>query len=945
MLILKPYAQSVDDLVKKLETDIEKGLTFEQVDEKFDKYGPNELPTAQGINHLSLLLDQFKDLLVLILIAAGIISGLIGYLKNDPESFIDVIAIAIVVGLNAFLGFYQELSAEKAINSLKKLTLAEVIVIRKGEKTKIPSQKLVPGDIIILEAGETVPADIRLIQGYELRCIESTLTGESLPVKKRNIIFSEKVPLGDRINMLFKGTSIVNGTGKGLVVFTGEDTEIGKIATSLIEIKTDETPLQKRLAELAKQITLGVVALSAIVLIIGFLFLPSLEITELFIFAIGLAVAAIPEGLPAVLTLSLAIGVTRLAKKNSLIRKLPAVEVLGSTTVICSDKTGTLTKNEMTVQILMTQDHIFNVSGNGYLNNGEILDAMSGVKASPDSKNYYDLKLALEICSLANDATIMYVSPQSPFKVFGDPTEVALLVVTAKAGRVGTEYLDNNIKKEWSREFVFPFDSDRKMMSAIVKNNSNNSYRILVKGATDVLLEKCSTVIRNNQISQMTDDKRKSISLSSDSYSETFAYRILGLSYKDISKEEAEELIKNENHLEAEKDLTFLGFIGMIDPPREQSQPAIERAHKAGINVIMITGDHSKTAIAIGKSIGLIQKGHDDAITGLQLDELSDAELTDKLETTNIFARVSPAHKLRIVNLLKDKKEIVAMTGDGVNDAPALKRADIGIAMGITGTDVAKEASEMILVDDNFANIVEAVNEGRVIYDNMKKFIAFLLSANAGEILTVIFGILLGIYFGQPLIPVLAIQLLYINLVTDTFPAIALGIDNPEEDVMNRNPRDPDEPLLDRNLLSMIIVSGIVFALGSLFTFLLTIDFGNAITEENIKIGQTMVFTSLVIYQLFHAINASERRTIFKIQTFKNSALFVALAVGFLLQFIALYMPLVAELLNTVPLSLEQWIIILISAIPVVLVEEIRKIVYFNKYEDSENTNLENKYN
>lgn len=929
---IKAHFLDADEVLEILQTN-KHGLSEQEVKIRLEKYGPNALPEGEGLNYVNVFLSQFKDLLVIILILAGIISFLLSF--EDTENLVDVIAIAIVVFLNAILGFYQEISAEKAINSLKKLSTSEVVVVRDNTKLKIPSIDLVPGDIVILEAGELIPADIRVINAFELRVNESSLTGESLPVKKRSIKLPEKIALADKINMLYKGTSVVNGSGTGVVVSTGVNTEIGKIATSLIEIEADETPLQLRLDKLAKQLTVVVVILSAIIVAFGTIFLPHFSFSELFILAIGLAVAAVPEGLPAVLTLTLALGVTKLAKKKSLIRKLPAVEVLGSTTVICTDKTGTLTKNQMTVKMLWTLDHRFNFTGTGYMNNGDITEVKSGLKVNPKDFVCNDLDLSLNIISLANDASLKFTSLNEPFEIFGDPTEIALLVATTKAGLSGLEYLES-VQKTWAKEFSFPFDSDRKRMSVVVKSEQGD-HKVFVKGALDLLVNLCTNYCTSDGIKELTDEKKETILQTSNAYSSNYAYRILGLAYKDISSEEKDRLILTENHSDAESNLTFVGFICMIDPPRDQSGPAIETAHKAGINVIMITGDHKETAKAIGKSIGLIQKDGIEPVTGMELDEMSDDQLINCLKETNIFARVSPSHKLRIVNSLKTSKEIVAMTGDGVNDAPALKRADIGIAMGITGTDVAKEASEMVLVDDNFSHIVEAVFEGRVIYDNMKKFIAFLLSANTGEILTVLFGLLLGIilqqYFNyeKAIIPVLAIQLLYINLVTDTFPALALGVDDPEGDVMIRKPRDPNEPLLDNNLISMIFTSGITFALGSIFCFLFAIDFGNNLSDASVNLAETMAFTSLVIYQLFHALNTSELGTIFKKQTFKNRALVGSIALGLLLQLIALYMPVVSHLLQTTPLGISEWVVILLTCIPMVLVEEARKIIYFRR--------------
>lgn len=923
LVTLDAHNKSVEELLKEHQTSEDIGLSSQEASRRLETHGPNDIPSGPGINPLKLLLEQFTDLLVLILIGAGLITAVIGIVEEDPESVIDVVAIVLVVLLNAFLGFYQEYSAEKAINSLKKLSTSEVVVYRDEHKIKIPVEEVVKGDIVFLEAGEIVPADLRLIQGYEIRVDEGILTGESMSVRKRNTVLPQKTQLADRTNMLYKGTTIVNGTGQALVVATGLGTELGKIASSLSEIHAEETPLQKKLAKLAKQLTLGVVVLSVLIMIFGFTLLKTDSPSDIFIFAIGLAVAAVPEGLPAVLTLTLAIGVTRMAKKQTLIRKLPAVEVLGSATVICTDKTGTLTKNEMTVKVLWTNDGLYNVTGVGYLNNGDLTVARTGHVASPSEDDSLDL--ALDISVLVNDASIQEEEgPQ--YKVFGDPTEIALLVMGAKAG-----YTAEKLKKQWEKKFVFPFDSERKRMSVVLKNKQGEGHRVMAKGAADVLLDLCTQQLSHGEIIPLEENDKKAIQAIAESYSGNYAYRVLGLAYRDLDDEETEKIVMSEDYERSENELVFVGLVAMIDPPRDQSGPSIRRAKSAGVNVIMITGDHMATAQAIGRSIGLTSKTDPAPITGQMLDEMSDEGLEEAVRTTKIFARVNPSHKLRIVNALKRQDEVVVMTGDGVNDAPALKRADVGVAMGITGTDVSKEASAMVLVDDNFANIVEAIAEGRVIYDNMKKFIAFLLSANMGEIITVMFGIIIGFILlpgGQAIIPLLAIQLLFINLVTDTFPAIALGVDTPEDNVMERSPRNPNEPLLDKNLLSMIVVSGIVFAVGSLFCFFYAIDFGNDFTEHNQEIARTMAFTALVIYQLLHALNTSEKGTIFSLKTIKNRTLLAAIALGLFLQLGAVYIVFLNPILETVPLEPFHWGLILLTAIPVVVVEEIRKKVF-----------------
>jgi Ca2+-transporting ATPase len=921
-----PHNKSLDELFEEFEANTG-GLTDDQVNERLEKFGLNVIEEGKRINPLKLLLEQFSDLLVLILIAAGTITAILGFLEDDPESIIDVLAIGIVVVLNAVLGFYQEYSAEKAIAALLEISANEVTVIRNKSKLKIPSSNIVPGDIVVLESGTTIPADIRVIEAYELKTNEGILTGESMPVRKKELILSEKIPLGDRINMLFKGTTITTGSGTGIVVATGHQTELGKIAQSLQDIEQEETLLQKKLGNLAKQITLGVLAIALIILSIGMLL--GQELSKMIIFSIGLAVAAVPEGLPAVLTLSLAIAISKMARKKSLIRRLPAVEVLGSATVICTDKTGTLTKNEMTVKQVWTKDNLYNISGTGYQDNGDILNTKTGTIV--DISKDVGLQHLLTVCILCNDAAIENLGEGKSFKIFGDPTEVSLLVLGTKAG-----WSIENLSETWEKLFLFPFDSDRKLMSVIVKNKFTDEYVILVKGAPDVLIDLCKTQYSQNEIKKLDEKEKESIKLIGEKYSRNFAYRNLGIAIKKIDKETSDKLILIEDHESVERELTFIGIASMIDPPRPSSGPAISRAANAGIRTIMITGDHKETAKAIGTSIGLVGKKVANPITGLKLDQINEVELENALEETCIFARVNPNHKLRIVNALKRKDHVVIMTGDGVNDAPALKRADVGVAMGITGTDVAKESSSMILIDDNFANIVEAVSEGRVVYDNMKKFIAFLLSANAGEVLTVLLGLIIGlVFFDTVIIPLLAIQLLFINLVTDTFPALALGVDDPEEDIMSRPPRNPNEPLLDRNLVAMIFLSGTVFALMAMTAFFspflfndLNIDLATQSPlelESTLKKPITMAFAALIVYQLIHAINTSERGTIFTWKTIQNRWLIFSIILGSIFLLLAVEGRIFQQFLHTESLDPMDWLIITITAIPVLFVEEIRK--------------------
>ena len=926
--MINAYHKNIEDLYDSLDTD-EKGLNTSEAEERLQKYGKNELAAGEKTSPFVIFLNQFRDLLVIILIVAGLITAAIGISENDPNVIIEVIAITVVIVLNAGLGFYQEYSAEKAIEALQSLAKSEAIVLRDNEKVKLKAESLVPGDIVFLEAGNVVPADIRLIKSYEISVSEAILTGESVPVRKVTEIVPQDTPLAERKNMVHKGTTISSGSGKGLVTETGLETELGKIATSLSEIEREETPIQKKLNLLAKQLTLFIIIIAASIFFVQIIVVGLEEFTELFIFAIGLAVAAVPEGLPAVMTLSLAIGVTRMARKNALIRKLPAVEVLGSSTVICTDKTGTLTKNEMTVKLVWTVQKQYEVSGTGYTKIGHIIKQTTAREIEPDYRP--ELESLIEIAALANEASVESQGEEKPYKTFGDPTEVALLILAEKGQTI------DKIKQKWTIEYLFPFDSNRKRMSVIAKESETGKYRIMVKGALDILLDHCINYVEEGNVNDLEAERKEKIITISERLSANFAYRILGFAYKDIEQEEAETLLQERNVEKVENDLTFIGFVGMIDPPRSSSRPAILKAREAGIRVIMITGDHQETAKAIGNEIALSIGS--EPITGKELDTMSEEDLRNKVKDTEIFARVNPSHKLNIINALKYHDEIVVMTGDGVNDAPALKRSDIGVAMGITGTDVAKEASDMILVDDNFANIIESVGEGRRIYDNIKKFISYLLSANAGEVLTVLALVLFGLIFFQHIfIPILAIQLLYINLVTDTFPALALGVSPPEEDIMQRKPRDPKEQLLNRKLIIFIISFGLLNALGCIILFLWSVDFNLAFNIQTFDLTRqrTIIFAALVTYQTIQCLSVSQNVTIFSKKTLENKILIGAVFIGILLLIFAIYIPFMQIFIRTYPLQAIDWLMILITAIPILLFQELYEKFVF----EAENDNL-----
>ncbi|MFH0922521.1 MAG: HAD-IC family P-type ATPase, partial [Candidatus Micrarchaeota archaeon] len=747
------HARSHADVLKELESS-EKGLTGGQVRERLVKYGRNELKEGKKKGPLRMFLEQFTDFLVLLLIAAALISGFLGEL-------LDAGVILAVVLLNAIFGFMQQYNAERAIAALKKMVSPKARVLRDGVEKEVDTHELVPGDIIILDEGGKVPADSRLFEAISLECEESALTGESVPSRKEAaVVLKKEQAVAERENMVFLGTVVTHGRAKAIVVETGMNTQVGRIAELVQEVEEEQTPLQRKLEVLGKQ--LGTAALVAVVIIflvgVG---LRGGNLFEMFLIAVSLAVAAIPEGLPAVVTVTLAIGVQRMAKRNAIIRKLTAVETLGAATVICTDKTGTLTKNEMTVREVFADGKRFEVAGRGYGLTGEFTLNGKRVSALKDEALFLLLKTGV----LCNNASLAISSDKKNSSVLGDPTEGSLVVLGWKAG------LDFEELRE-EHEFVseIPFDSSRKMMSVLRKDGGKTVS--FVKGAPEAVLAKCAKILKDGKEIVLSEKDRKEI-FDENKRMASQALRVLAFAFK-----------KNAVEKNAESDLVFLGLVGMMDPPRPEAKTAVEACNAAGIRVIMITGDNRDTAIAVGKELGILRDGLE-VLTGAELDEASDEEIDTIIEKTAIYARVSPEHKLRIVNALKRKGEIVAMTGDGVNDAPAIKRADIGVGMGITGTDVTKEASDMIATDDNFASIVNAVEEGRIVFDNIMKSVKYLVSCNIGELLAVFTAIIGGL--ATPLVP---IQILWMNMVTDSAPALALGLEQAEPGVMQRKPRD-----------------------------------------------------------------------------------------------------------------------------------------------------------
>ena len=876
------YNLSPDETAKALETDFQKGLTADQAGRRLVKYGLNQLQEKKGINPVVIFFGQFKDLIVWILIGAALVSGFL-------REWVDALAIIAIVIVNAILGFIQEYRAEKSLAALKKLSSPNSKVIRDGRHEVIPSAELVPGDLVEIEAGDSVPADSRLVwASANFGAQEASLTGESAPVMKTTLVLEKKdIPLADRLNMVYMGTSVASGKAKALIVDTGMRTELGKIAGMVQAIGHETTPLQKKLEEFGKWIVYLCFVLVGMVFLLEWL--RGGKIVDVFLTSVSLAVAAIPEGLPAVVTIALALGVHRMVKRHALIRKLPSVETLGCATVICSDKTGTLTKNKMTVQKVFAGGKLFDVTGIGYAPSGKFLLDKKQIKAA----DYPDLLNALRCGALCNGARL--VENTGVYRIIGDPTEGSLLAAAAKAGM---------IKEKSEEEFVFvdeiPFDSDRKKMT-IVRNRGGQRIAF-VKGAPDMLLRDCVDIEGNGGVRRLTEADRADIHKINDELTGQ-AMRVLAVAYRVLDNGQDKY-----DSMNTEKELVFSGLLAMIDPPREEVKEAMRECKSAGIKTVMITGDHKNTAIAIARALGFF---NDDslALSGEELDRLSDDELYNKVMSVAVYARVSPEHKLRVVRAWRKHGEVVAMTGDGVNDAPAVKEADIGVAMGITGTDVTKEVSDMVVTDDNFASIVAAVEEGRGIYDNIKKFIHYLLSCNAGEILVMFVASLIG--FPAPLLP---IQILWVNLVTDGLPALALGVDPVDSDIMKRLPRKSTEAVVTKERAVLMLAQGSFIAFCSLlaFAFVLYIE------KESIVRARTAAFIVLSCSQLFHSFNCrSMSVSLFKLGVFTNKKLIWAVLISFILQMAAVYSPFLQKVFKTQAPGIFDWFLVLaISSFP-----------------------------
>ncbi len=888
------YQMSINQVLKELESNQQQGLSEKVAAKRIERFGPNELKEKKKLSPIALFLNQFKDFMVLVLIGAVLISGLMG-------EYLDAITIIAIVVMNGILGFMQEFRAERSLRALKELSAPHAKVLRGGNVFEIAAKQLVPGDIVLLESGDRVPADLRLIACNSLYIEESALTGESVSVSKHSEpIHNLEAALGDQKNIGFMGTMVTKGTGTGVVIRTGMNTEMGRIADMIQNTESMETPLQRRLEQLGKILIAAALGITVLVVIAGILH--GLPPYGMFLAGVSLAVAAIPEGLPAIVTIALAIGVQRMIRQKAVVRKLPSVETLGCASVICSDKTGTLTQNKMTVTQIWMQDKYMEVSGDGYAPHGDI----KAGNAPADPRRDSVLRRLLHIAALCNNAEIYqettpnigkkrkHPSIEGGWKMKGDPTEAALVALAAKGGQS-----KESLAGLYEREREWPFDSQRKMMSVLLRHQGGRL--LYVKGAPDMLLQRCRYILWEGKLKVLDDRMRKQV-LDANEQMAGSALRVLGAAYREVKPHEA---LHDEQ--DAEQDLIFVGLYGMMDPPRQEVYEAILKCKEAGIRTVMITGDHQTTAAAIAKKIGILGN-HGLVLNGRQLSAMSDEQLVRIVDDIRVCARVSPEHKLRIVKALQSKGHVVAMTGDGVNDAPAVKAADIGIAMGITGTDVTKEASSLILTDDNFATIVKAIEQGRGIYENIRKFIRYMLASNVGEILTMFIAVMLG----MPL-PLVPIMILWVNLVTDGLPAMALGVDQSEDDLMKQKPRPAKESVFARGLGWKIVSRGIMIGLCTLGAFWIVLrqDPGNAAVLTQ---AQTVAFATLVMAQLIHVFDCRSSKSIFHRNIFENKYLVLAVISSVILLLGVLYIEPLQPIFKTAALDLRDWAIVLVFA-------------------------------
>jgi len=868
------------------------GLSTTEAERRLAEYGPNELRRSKKISPWRLFLEQFKDLLIIILLVAVILSAILG-------ETVDAIVIFIIILFAAGLGFIQEYRAERSIEALKKMAAPLARVIRDGKHRDIPASEIVPGDVVLLKTGDRMPADGRLLESINLRTDEASLTGESTPVEKIAQPVKGEVSIGDRRNMVFAGTSASYGRGTAVITTTGMDTEFGQIARLLQEVKEEETPLQINLDRMGRMIVIAALGLTFVLAVLGIL--RGHGLLEMLLWGVSLAVAAVPEALPAVVTISLSLGVQKMAKRHALVRKLPAVETLGSTTYICSDKTGTLTQDQMTIRRLYVDGRTIDVSGSGYEPRGDFAD--KGKMVDPGSLPTLQRLLVAGV--LCNDTSLS--NENGAWDIKGDPTEGALVVLAAKAGLNQQE-----LAQSTPRIHEIPFTSESKRMTTV--HEMPQGRTAMAKGAAEVILGDCRYVLLQDKEDELDTASRGRILSAAQEMADN-ALRVLGLAYKST--------YSSESDADMQKNMVFLGLVGMIDPPRPEVKEAIKLCDRAGIRTVMITGDHKATAIAIAKELGLIKGGL--AYSGAELDQFSQGEFEELVEKIDVYARVSPSHKLRVVEALTRKGHVVAMTGDGVNDAPALKKADIGIAMGISGTDVTKEAAGMVLTDDNFASIVAAVEEGRGIFSNIKKYLVYLLSCNLGEILLMAAAILLGPLMGleNGVLPLIAIQILYLNLATDGLPAIALSIDPPDTDLMQRKPRPRNQTIFTRPVMTYLLLAGLWTAAVSLGVFVWAVNAGRSVEE-----AQSLCFVTLILIEFFNAFNCrSLDHSLFQVGIFKNRWLWLAIIWECLLLLLIVYLPPLHGPFNTFPLAWWEWVIAIFSASTIFLGLELFKLL------------------
>jgi Ca2+-transporting ATPase len=869
------------------------GLTAEEARTRLEQHGPNELTEGERVYPFKIFFDQFKSFLIVILLVAVGLSVILG------ES-VDAIIIGAILLFAVGLGFIQEYRAERAMEALKRMAAPTATVIRGGEEQEIDARELVPGDIIVLCTGDRIPADARILEVANLKADEAPLTGESIPVEKTSVLLEGDVDTADRRNMVYMGTAVVYGRGIGAVTATGMKTEFGTIAQMLQAVEVAKTPLQQNLDRMGKWIAVGALTLCFLLFIVGIL--RGHPVIEMLIWGISLAVAAVPEALPAVVTIGLAIGVQRMVKRHALVRRLPVVETLGCTTVICSDKTGTLTQDQMTVRRLWVADKTIEVTGVGYEPRGDFF--LEGVRYEPIPDK--DMEMLLLASALCNDTQLTH--GEEGWEIKGDPTEGALVVLAQKAGLEREK-----VTRQFPRIAEVPFSSERKRMTTI--HRSPDSQIAFMKGAPEVVLEASASISRGGKEEPLTLEERERMLTIARAMAGD-ALRVLGLAYRRLpDAKEWDELV--------EEEMVFVGLAGMIDPPREEVKEAIKTCERAGLKTVMITGDHQVTAEAIAAELAIMRGG--EIVSGQQLEQFNQRKLNSIVEGVDVYARVSPAHKLKIVTALQAKKHVVAMTGDGVNDAPALKQADIGIAMGITGTDVTKEAADMVLTDDNFSSIVAAVEEGRGIYGNIKKYLIYLLSCNLGEILLMAVAILFGPFFGLPagIIPLLAIHILYVNLATDGLPAIALSVDPPEAGIMERPPRPKDETIFTAGVLRYLIWAGVWTAFVSLAIFIWAIHAGRGAVE-----ARALCFVTLILIQFFNAFNCrSEQHSLFEIGVFANRWLWLAILWECVILVFVLYIPVLQDAFRVFPLGVVDWLFVVCAASTIFIFTEVYKLI------------------